>query len=238
MKTKNKITIMLFICLIPLVFSSLVIAWIPSASELEPTKDTMVAVNNGNFWQEPENNFGGNDDVEIGDSLKGDLVGAIQFDLSSVPDDTTALSFTADYTNLMTSTEDLLVFIMEEIDWVELSVTGDSNPFDVYNVFNATSGTGNVTKIAITGDSTGTVTVDLTDYKDATLITLLFAGMDGGAWIYFNSKDNEAYASNPPHIEITAESLSSIPGFETNLILILSVTTIFGIIIYKKKQFI
>jgi len=219
--------------------------WTPSDTQLGPSKDTFVSI--GGILSEPLSNFGGAETLYVGDGLYGYCVSAIEFDLSELPENLDTLQFESDIVVYGENTRTLDVYIMEEIDWVELEVTGLENPFNATEICFTTGSVGNLTQITLTG-STTEITIDLDDYIDDNgLITLLFTtGALDESWFTMQSQENQYLSSysNPPRLEFTVDPAAADDDTDpsntgTSVGVTLFVLAVIGVIIFlviKKKK--
>ncbi len=122
-----------------------------ASNEYKPAKDTYISI--GGPLGEETTNFGGANSIEVGDGLYGDCVGAIFFNLGSVPNDTETLDFASDVMVYGDETRTIKVFILLNAAWDELTVTGVDNPFNATNIWTAGPSEANCTTIQITGST-------------------------------------------------------------------------------------
>jgi len=187
--------------------------WTPSDTQLAPSIDTFVSI--GGTLAEPLSNFGGSETLYVGKGLYGYSVSAIEFDLSKLPENIASLQFKSEMVVYGENTRTLQIYIMEDIPWIELEVTGSENPFNATDICFTSGSVGNLTHITITG-STSEMTIDLGDYKsESGKITLIFTtGALDESWFTMQSKENQYLTSisNPPRLEFTVDSSSDTNG--------------------------
>lgn len=217
-------------------------AWTPGSSEIAPIKDTYVSIDGS--LSKPESNFGGSDQLTVGDGFDGHCITAIQFDLSSLPSNVLSLNFISHVTVYGEETRKMKVYIMLNIDWDELSVTGLDNPFNATDIYLDDSSNANVTTLTIVG-STNELDINITQWKSYSKVTLLFA-MDPEvtSWMTMQSKENSYLTSysNPPHLKYTLIPTSdppsggSDPSSSSGTIIFLIIVIGIVVFVVKKKR--
>ncbi len=175
--------------------------WSPETNEIAPINDAYVSISGS--LAEPQSNYGGSNSLEIGNGLDGHCVSAIEFNLTSIPNDTRSLEFLSDVTVYGEETRMLKVSIILDTQWDELEVTGLNNPFNATDFWMAPADYANLTSIQIVGSSSE-ISINLTEFMDQDRITLVLAtSPEDGSWIDMSSKESEYLysTSNPPHLK-------------------------------------
>ena len=218
MKKLKTSTGVLFSIVLFMLMTQSVLAWSPAENELGPTKDAHVSIDGA--LSDPSANYGLAETLTVGTGFNGMCVTAIQFDLSTLPENRSTiedLEFASDITVYGENTRDILVSILLEKDWDETGVTGLENPFHAVELY--TSGEANLTTITI-GGSTNELIIDLNAYiEEEGVITLIFVPeLTEESWITMNSRENKYLRSysNPPRLQFVELETSgdlTISGF-------------------------
>jgi hypothetical protein len=176
--------------------------WTPGTNELGPTKDTYVSVDGA--LSDPSANYGGASSIAVGDGFDGDCVGAIYFNLNSIPADILTLQFQSDITVYGSATRTVKVFILLNATWDELVVTGLNNPFNATAIYLADPSEANCTTITLTQSMTA-LSFSIYAWKDAVNVTLLFTAPEGYSWFTMSSRENPYLGSysHPPRLVYT-----------------------------------
>ncbi|RMG20226.1 MAG: hypothetical protein D6732_28825 [Methanobacteriota archaeon] len=183
--------------------------WSPGKNEIGPDQDTYISV--GGVLGNPDANYGGAENLYIGDSLDGISVSALRFDLSD-KGPFSKLEFKADITVFDSATRKIFVNVIPNVIWNELEVTGIDNPFNATDLAFADENDPIVYQSITVTQTTDEIVFSITDFlENATSLTIVLAqefGSDG--WVTMSAKENQYLTafSNPPHLEYSVKSAS------------------------------
>ena len=187
MKRKFVLILIFFLFSVPLIYGNAEGDYeiLSLSDSVAPINDTTLSLSHLNT------NYGSEEELIIGKASDGICLVAMQFNLNSIPLNSTSLLLILPYSRSEQMTyHALTIYGLVNLTWDELNVTGLNNDFNIYPKY--VQSDGNYVQRLVSPNSTS-IEIDLLSFLGNTSLTLIFTlGYQSPSYLTVQSKESQS----------------------------------------------